>query len=87
MERAEGDGAEDEQIESAGKQLSLVVQENTPNVIRRVAPSLLSCQGERVLRTAYSHGLMRTQNRVGLVDAACERYQVVNDEYIRLGLL
>jgi hypothetical protein len=27
---------------------------------------------------------MRIQNRVGLVEAACERYQVVNNEYIRL---
>jgi len=36
---------------------------------------------------AYSRGLMRIRNRPGLVEAACECYQVVNKEYLRLGLL
>jgi CRP-like cAMP-binding protein len=36
---------------------------------------------------SYSRGLMKIQNRVGLVEAACECYQVVNNEYLRLGLL
>jgi CRP-like cAMP-binding protein len=36
---------------------------------------------------AYSRGRMRIQNRPGLVEAACECYQVVNNEYFRLGLL
>jgi CRP-like cAMP-binding protein len=36
---------------------------------------------------SYSRGSMRIQNRVGLVEAACECYQVVNNEYLRLGLL
>jgi CRP-like cAMP-binding protein len=36
---------------------------------------------------AYSRGLMRIRNRPGLVEAACECYQFVNNEYLRLGLL
>jgi CRP-like cAMP-binding protein len=36
---------------------------------------------------SYSRGLMRIQNRAGLVEASCECYQVVNNEYLRLGLL
>jgi len=36
---------------------------------------------------AYNRGLMRIQNRPGLVERACECYQVVNNEYLRLGLL
>jgi hypothetical protein len=36
---------------------------------------------------SYSRGSMKIQNRVGLVEAACECYQVVNNEYLRLGLL
>lgn len=35
---------------------------------------------------AYSRGQMRIQDRAGLVKAACECYQVVNDENLRLGL-
>jgi len=37
MQRAERDSPENEQIESSGKKLSLVVQVSTPNLIRRVA--------------------------------------------------
>jgi CRP-like cAMP-binding protein len=36
---------------------------------------------------SYSRGSMKIQNRVGLVEAACECYQVVNNEYLSLGLL
>jgi len=36
---------------------------------------------------AYSRGDMKIQDRAGLVSAACECYQVVNDECFRLGLL
>ena len=36
---------------------------------------------------SYSRGTMRIQNRVGLAEAACECYQVVNEECLRLGLL
>jgi hypothetical protein len=36
---------------------------------------------------AYSRGHMTIQNREGLRDAACECYQTVYDEYVRLGLL
>ena len=35
----------------------------------------------------YSRGSVTIQNRDGLVDAACECYQFVHQEYIRLGLL
>jgi CRP-like cAMP-binding protein len=36
---------------------------------------------------SYSRGFMKIRNRVGLVGAACECYQVVNNEYLRLGLM
>jgi CRP-like cAMP-binding protein len=36
---------------------------------------------------AYSRGHVTIQNREGLRDAACECYQTVYDEYVRLGLL
>jgi CRP-like cAMP-binding protein len=35
----------------------------------------------------YSRGSVTIQNRAGLVDAACECYQSVHQEYLRLGLL
>ncbi len=36
---------------------------------------------------AYSRGQMMIQDRAGLEQAACECYQVVKDEYFRLGLV
>jgi hypothetical protein len=36
---------------------------------------------------AYSRGHVTIQNRDGLKDTACECYQIVHDEYVRLGLL
>ncbi len=36
---------------------------------------------------SYSRGTMKIHNRVGLVQAACECYQVVNNEYLRIGHL
>ncbi len=36
---------------------------------------------------AYSRGHVTIQNREGLKDAACECYQIVFEEYVRLGLL
>jgi hypothetical protein len=35
----------------------------------------------------YSHGRITIQDRTGLEQVACECYQVVRDEYRRLGLL
>ena len=35
----------------------------------------------------YSRGYEKIQNREGLKHAACECYQMVYDEYVRLGLL
>ena len=35
----------------------------------------------------YSHGHVRIENRKGLEKAACECYSIVQDEYVRLGLL
>lgn len=34
----------------------------------------------------YSRGRMKIRDRVGLTGGACECYQVVKDEYLRLGL-
>ena len=36
---------------------------------------------------AYSRGHVTIENRIGLNDVACECYQVVHQEYVRLGLL
>ena len=36
---------------------------------------------------AYSRGHVTIANHGGLSDAACECYQIVHDEYLRLGLL
>lgn len=36
---------------------------------------------------AYSRGHVTIQDRDGLINAACECYQIVHDEYVRLGLL
>jgi CRP-like cAMP-binding protein len=36
---------------------------------------------------AYSRGHVTIQNREGLRDAACECYQIIHNEYARLGLL
>jgi hypothetical protein len=36
---------------------------------------------------AYSHGHVTIQNHAGLRGAACECYQIIHDEYARLGLL
>lgn len=36
---------------------------------------------------SYSRGTITIENRVGLAEAACECYQVVNQESLRLGLL
>jgi CRP-like cAMP-binding protein len=36
---------------------------------------------------SYSHGHVTIQNYQGLKDASCECYQVIHDEYVRLGLL
>ena len=47
MERAQRHGSQNEEIESAGKKLSLVVQGITPKLIRKVSETLLSCQGEK----------------------------------------
>jgi hypothetical protein len=35
----------------------------------------------------YSHGHVSINNRAGLEQVACECYQVVREEYSRLGLL
>lgn len=36
---------------------------------------------------AYSRGHVTIQNREGLTHAACECYQIIREEYARLGLL
>jgi hypothetical protein len=36
---------------------------------------------------AYSRGNVTIENREGLTHAACECYQIIHDEYARLGLL
>ena len=36
---------------------------------------------------SWTRGRMTIQDHAGLVKAACECYEVVNDEYLRLGLL
>jgi CRP-like cAMP-binding protein len=36
---------------------------------------------------SYSRGHVTIQDRDGLINAACECYQIVRDEYVRLGLL
>lgn len=48
-----------------------------------VAASVLQKEG----LIAYSRGKMRIRNRPGLVKAACECYQVMNNENLRLGLI
>jgi hypothetical protein len=35
----------------------------------------------------YSRGRVTTRNREGLKDAACECYEIVLKEYVRLGLI
>ncbi len=53
-------------------------------------PSSISVSASGLRRSgliSYSRGSMTIQDRAGLVEAACECYQVVNDEYLRLGLL
>jgi hypothetical protein len=49
MQRPERNCSQDEQIESAGKKLSLVVHQGPPKMIRKVTRTLLSCQGESAL--------------------------------------
>jgi CRP-like cAMP-binding protein len=53
-------------------------------------PSSISVAASALQRgglISYSRGLMKIQDRPGLTEAACECYQVVNKEYLRLGLL
>src|ERR1700687_1280572 len=46
MQRAEGNGPQNEEVESARKKLSLVGHDDPPKIVRRIEQSLLSCQGE-----------------------------------------
>jgi hypothetical protein len=47
VERAERDRPQNKEIEGSGKQLGLVGHLAPPKTVRRLARSLLSCQGER----------------------------------------
>jgi CRP-like cAMP-binding protein len=51
---------------------------------RRSTVSIAAGQLQKAGFIAYSRGHMTIQNRAGLVNAACECYQVVEDESIRL---
>jgi CRP-like cAMP-binding protein len=53
-------------------------------------PSSISIAASEMQKSGlieYSRGRMKIRNRAGLVEAACECYQVVNNEYLRLGLI
>jgi len=53
-------------------------------------PSSISVAASQMQKSGliqYSRGRMKIRNRAGLVEAACECYQVVNNEYLRLGLI
>ncbi len=54
---------------------------------RRTSVTVAAGMLQRAGLIAYSRGCVKIENREGLKDAACECYQVVHDEYVRLGLL
>lgn len=54
---------------------------------RRTSVTVAAGMLQKAGLIAYTRGHVTIENREGLKDAACECYQVVQDEYLRLGLL
>lgn len=67
----------------------LITQEFLANMLGTRRSSVTVAAG--ILKKAglisYARGHVEIKDRAGLVDAACECYQVVHDEYVRLRLL
>ncbi len=54
---------------------------------RRTSVTVAAGMLQKAGLIAYTRGHVTIENRNGLKDAACECYQVVHNEYLRLGLL
>jgi CRP-like cAMP-binding protein len=54
---------------------------------RRTSVTVAAGMLQKAGLIAYSRGHVTIEDRDGLKDVACECYQVVHDEYVRLGLL
>ena len=54
---------------------------------RRTSVTVAAGMLQKAGLIAYSRGHVTIENRDGLKDVACECYQIVHDEYVRLGLL
>jgi hypothetical protein len=54
---------------------------------RRTSVTVASGMLQKAGLISHARGHVTIQNHQGLKDAACECYQLVHDEYARLGLL
>lgn len=54
---------------------------------RRTTVSVAAGMLHKAGLIVYSRGHVTVQNREGLEHAACECYQIIHEEYVRLGLL
>jgi len=55
--------------------------------VRRSSVTLAAGILQQAGLIAYTHGHVTILNHTGLKHAACECYQIIHDEYVRLGLL
>src|SRR5437763_13898277 len=77
MKRPERNGFQNEKIERARKEFSLIAHVLSPKIIRRLTQSFLNCQGERKAKkqiaTSKAGSPGQNRRRVGAGDSTVQR--------------